>query len=39
MRRFNITGTCTLEDYMVYITDKLNQIKAMVDRVGVSNSQ
>jgi len=33
MRRFNVTGTCVPEeDYMVNITEKLVQIKAMVDR-------
>jgi len=32
MRRFNVTGTCISdEDYMVDITSKLKQIKAMVD--------
>ena len=32
-RTFNVTGTCIIEeDYMVDITDKLVQIKAMVDR-------
>ena len=32
-RRFNVTGTCIpTENYMVDITDKLFQIKAMVDR-------
>jgi len=33
MRRFNVTGLCTPEeDYMVDISDKIKQIKQLVDR-------
>ncbi len=32
MRRFNVTGLCTPDkDYMVDISDKIEQIRAMVD--------